>query len=307
MSLHVARLQPGAASATVVVDHSWTIANGSLRGTVYYWSNNLGRVLRIKPGAAAPEDFLAARSAGQLQHLPRGLGQRLDAGDRRRHGRRRRSICSRNTPVLNLGSVGKPMRNWAMPALSPNGKVLIENNAPLPGPPGGSDGMFDTSDRREDRRHRARRRLPRHARLRARRDEDRLRRSQHAWARRLRLRRRRSTMATNPIGLVPRRRRLEPQRDRFPQRLARREVDRLSPRPVPELARHALRPGQPVPRERRSAGRRDSALGGERRHLPVRRRRLAIATTTTSRPSRRSTRAATCGSCSRAAARTATG
>ena len=28
-----------------------------MRGTIYYWSNNLGRVLRIKPGAAAPDDF----------------------------------------------------------------------------------------------------------------------------------------------------------------------------------------------------------------------------------------------------------
>jgi hypothetical protein len=44
-------------SATVVADHGWSIAPASMRGTIYYWSNNLGRVLRIKPGAAQPDDF----------------------------------------------------------------------------------------------------------------------------------------------------------------------------------------------------------------------------------------------------------
>ena len=41
----------------------WTIAPASMRGTIYYWSNNLGRVLRIKPGAVAPENFLATGNA----------------------------------------------------------------------------------------------------------------------------------------------------------------------------------------------------------------------------------------------------
>jgi hypothetical protein len=49
-----------------------------------------------------------------------------------------------NTGVFSTTSVGKPVRNWAMPALSPDGSTLIENNAPLPGPPGGSDGLWDT-------------------------------------------------------------------------------------------------------------------------------------------------------------------
>ena len=39
---------------------TFIIAPGQKRGTVYYWSNNLGRVLRLKPGAVAPDDFLAA-------------------------------------------------------------------------------------------------------------------------------------------------------------------------------------------------------------------------------------------------------
>ena len=44
-------------AATLVANHSWTIAPASMRGTIYYWSNNLGRVLRIQPGAAKPDDF----------------------------------------------------------------------------------------------------------------------------------------------------------------------------------------------------------------------------------------------------------
>ncbi|HEY8038696.1 MAG TPA: hypothetical protein VIF15_02845 [Polyangiaceae bacterium] len=44
-------------AATLIANHVWTVAPQSMRGTIYYWSNNLGRVLRIKPGAAAPDDF----------------------------------------------------------------------------------------------------------------------------------------------------------------------------------------------------------------------------------------------------------
>jgi len=45
------------ANATVVTQQKWTVAPESMRGTIYYWANNLGRVMRIKPGASAPDDF----------------------------------------------------------------------------------------------------------------------------------------------------------------------------------------------------------------------------------------------------------
>jgi hypothetical protein len=44
-------------AATTLVQHTWTIAPASMRGTIYYWANNLGRVMRIKPGATTPDDF----------------------------------------------------------------------------------------------------------------------------------------------------------------------------------------------------------------------------------------------------------
>lgn len=36
----------------------WTIAPANLAGTIYYWAVNQGDVLRIQPGASAPETFL---------------------------------------------------------------------------------------------------------------------------------------------------------------------------------------------------------------------------------------------------------
>jgi hypothetical protein len=145
VKLRVTRLTPGASEATVVVDHTWTIANGSLRGTVYYWSNNVGRVLRIKPGATAPEDFLTGEAANGCStcHSVSADGSTLIIG-----GDVTTSTWDllTNSSVFSTTQVGKPVRNWGMPAISPNGKVLVENNdSRIPGPPGSADGdgMWD--------------------------------------------------------------------------------------------------------------------------------------------------------------------
>jgi len=42
---------------------SWTIAAANLKGSIYYWRINGGKVVRIKPGAAAPEEFLKTTPA----------------------------------------------------------------------------------------------------------------------------------------------------------------------------------------------------------------------------------------------------
>ena len=142
--LTIARLVPGQAKATLAVDNTWKIAPGALRGFVYYWSNSLGRVLRIDPGkGTAPEDFLLAAGISQpcsTCHTVSADGLTLVIG-----GDVPTSTFNllTNTPSLQLGNIGKAVRNWAMPAVSPDGKVLIENNAQLPGPPGGSDGMWN--------------------------------------------------------------------------------------------------------------------------------------------------------------------
>ncbi|MCA9690336.1 MAG: PD40 domain-containing protein, partial [Myxococcales bacterium] len=142
VQLKVTRMKAGEQIARVVVEHSWTIANGALDGSVYYWANSLGRVLRINPGADAPEDFLLAggQDGCSTCHSVSSDGNTLILG-----GDIKVSTWDLvyNQPVLNIENVGKPIRHWAMPAISPDGKVLIENAAPLPGPPGGSDGMWN--------------------------------------------------------------------------------------------------------------------------------------------------------------------
>ena len=143
VDLKVNRLPVGGNAATTVIDHDWTVANGALRGTVYYWANNIGRVMRIKPDAGAPEDFLAAAGISNncsTCHSVSANGSTLIIG-----GDVATSTFDllTNTQVLSLPSVGKQVRNWAMPAISPDGSTVIENNAQLPGPPGGSDGMWN--------------------------------------------------------------------------------------------------------------------------------------------------------------------
>lgn len=141
----VNRLPAGAQAATTVIDHDWTVANGALRGTVYYWANDVGRILRIKPGDGAPEDFLAAAGISNTCstcHTVSANGSTLIIG-----GDVSPSTFDllTNTSVFSTTSVGKPVRNWAMPALSPDGTLLIENAAALPGPPGGSPGVWESA------------------------------------------------------------------------------------------------------------------------------------------------------------------
>jgi hypothetical protein len=102
----------------------------------------LGRVLRIKPGASAPEDFLAAggQTGCSTCHAVSANGSTLILGGD--IGVSTWDLLT-NTPMFDVQTTGKPIRSWAMPAISPNGKFVVENNAPLPGPPGGSDGLWD--------------------------------------------------------------------------------------------------------------------------------------------------------------------
>lgn len=141
VTVKVHRLSAGI--ATVVADDTWTISAEPLIGSVYYWANSLGRVLRINPGALAPEDFLAAggQNGCSTCHSVSANGRTLILGG---------DIAVSNwnlvtnAPALDLGAVGKPIRDWAMAAISPDGTVVVENGeTALPGPPGGHDGMWD--------------------------------------------------------------------------------------------------------------------------------------------------------------------
>ena len=143
LQLRIHRLKAGEVAATVVADDTWTITAEPLIGSVYYWANSLGRVLRINPGALAPEDFLLAggQDGCSTYHSVSANGKTLILG-----GDIAVSTWDlvKNAPVLDLTTVGKPVRNWAMAAISPDGTVVVENGeVMLPGPPGGGDGMWD--------------------------------------------------------------------------------------------------------------------------------------------------------------------
>lgn len=143
--LDVHRMPAGQQAAYVLADDTWTIASQPLIGSVYYWANSLGRVLRINPGADAPEDFLLAggQDGCSTCHSASADGTRLIIG-----GDITPSTWDlvNNTPVFSTTTVGVPVRSWAMSAISPDGTVVIENGElNLPGPPGGQPGMWDAT------------------------------------------------------------------------------------------------------------------------------------------------------------------
>jgi hypothetical protein len=149
-SLVVARWD--GAKATVAARHSWSIAPASMRGTIYYWANNVGRVMRIKPGAAAPDDF----SAGTFGALPSSEctmtchtvsadGSTLVSGGDTLGGTYD-LLKNRVVHDTGGGAGSAQKRLWSNAALTPNGKYLVQNASPLPGPPGRQAGLWDTSN-----------------------------------------------------------------------------------------------------------------------------------------------------------------
>ncbi len=160
-SLQVNRLNGSASTspASVIVKHGWKIAAASMRGTIYYWANNVGRVMRIKPCAAAPDDFsagtfgsLPASECTMTCHTVSADGSTLVSGGDTMGGSynllTNKPIY--DTDTVNAGPGSGPKRAWALAAISPNGKYVIENATPgLPGPPGAGDGIYhsDTGKR----------------------------------------------------------------------------------------------------------------------------------------------------------------
>jgi len=135
-----------AGSATYIGQQTWHIASGTMRGTVYYWSVTWGRVVRIKPGAAAPEDFLKAAGVTDgctTCHTVSADGSTLVMGQGEAPGDSQANTFDLVSNQLVLSGQG---RAWANPAVSPDGKYLVRNHAELPGypGPGNGDGMFDT-------------------------------------------------------------------------------------------------------------------------------------------------------------------
>jgi hypothetical protein len=132
------------AAATLIADQNWTIAPASIRGTIYYWSNNLGRVLRIQPGAAQPDDFANTAplsDPAQYQqdsclmtcHTVSADGSTLVSGGGTYGGS---YDLGKGQPMHSLGgtwgydpnTAGVPVWQniqWEVPAVSPTGKYIL--------------------------------------------------------------------------------------------------------------------------------------------------------------------------------------
>ncbi len=130
----------GAAAPTVVTKLGWTIAPGSMRGTIYYWSNRQGRVMRIKPGADTPDDFsastLPAAACTMTCHSVSADGSTLISGG---DGLGGAYDLIANKPKHALAGDTSAIRSWNFAAISPNGKDVVLNG-------NGAGGLYHSAD-----------------------------------------------------------------------------------------------------------------------------------------------------------------
>jgi hypothetical protein len=126
-----------AGAATQIAKLGWTIAPGSMRGTIYYWSNREGRIMRIKPGAATPDDFsatsLPAAACTMTCHSVSADGSTLISGG---DGLGGAYDLLANKPRFALSGDTTAIRSWNMAAITPNGKKLVLNGD-------GKGGLYD--------------------------------------------------------------------------------------------------------------------------------------------------------------------
>jgi hypothetical protein len=150
-------------AATVVTQQKWTVAPQSMRGTIYYWANNLGRVMRIKPGAPEPDDFAnqaplndssqyVQSSCLMTCHTVSADGSTIISGGGTYGGS---YDLKSSQPVHYTGGTwgegGSQWQSikWSNPAVSPNGKYVLTNTMAVglslsASGPGGFQGLYDT-------------------------------------------------------------------------------------------------------------------------------------------------------------------
>jgi len=134
-------------SATVVTTQTWTIGSGSMSGTIYYWAINEGAVVRIKPGATAPDTFLSAATVP----LPDGGTEAMTCPSCHAISANGKTLAMSTGPwgstadvwstLFNLADGGIPFNSYervndppsqfSLAGLTPDGKVLVENWAPV--------------------------------------------------------------------------------------------------------------------------------------------------------------------------------
>ena len=133
-------------AATLAADQHWTIAPASMRGTIYYWAINTGRVMRIQPGATAPDDFLGPSVTCPSCHTVSANGQHLLMNEGTWPSETSFNYDLKAASNSYSGfAVGSGASQWALPGVSPDGTVVVENWAPLRGNIGTQTGAFDST------------------------------------------------------------------------------------------------------------------------------------------------------------------
>jgi hypothetical protein len=144
LELKVARASGGA--TTVIVDHHDTVASASMRGTIYYWAINTGRVMRIKPGAAQAENFIPGVACPSC-HTVSANGSKLvmNTGTWPDETSVAYDLGANQNSFSGYFSAGGGASEWALAGVSANGQVVVENFAPLRGNIGKQVGAFDST------------------------------------------------------------------------------------------------------------------------------------------------------------------
>jgi hypothetical protein len=154
-------------AATVVADQHWTVAPGSMRGTVYYWSVNAESVERLTGGATAPENFLNSSGPAENHapycpscHTVSADGSHLVLNEGL-WGNAPSPVQQSYTINLLTGATAGPFlpnpvssqnaceqngcpSEWGLAAVSPDGSIVVENFSNLRGQIGQQTGAFDS-------------------------------------------------------------------------------------------------------------------------------------------------------------------
>ncbi len=137
---------------TRLVQQTWAIASRSMSGSIYYWAINKAAVVRIKPGALAPDYFLSAAtvplgpSTGTVMVCPSCHTASADGSTLVMGTGRWDSTVDVWSTLYNLKTsatsfngyqTASPATQFPLAAVTPDGKMVVENWASVRGSPMG--------------------------------------------------------------------------------------------------------------------------------------------------------------------------
>ncbi len=141
------------AQAWLLTDEHIIVADGSMRGTIYYAAyyqqqgTEIGKVVRIKPGAVAFDDFLDAGTTCTSCHTVSANGGTIVYNEGNWPPELSNTLDLQSNTTVFSGfkntNADAGASQWAMAGLSADGKTITENFAPLRGPIGVQVGAFD--------------------------------------------------------------------------------------------------------------------------------------------------------------------